>query len=198
MQLEIEGTLDTSNLEYIIGEAMSVWLDKIKKDSPEVAESLKNAEDGRISKVTVDIQFKLADNPEWQVLSTDNHEGIPELLKVTAETDEEGNLLFDTVKDNDEDSNFSEIEALIAKGISTEDTVIESKYAATVAVKQETIKVSDGIEIRLFTTEGEAVVNVFKDIDGTGFLKLVAEVSFPVEQHESLLEHYKELADLDK
>ena len=199
MRLEITGNVDPFNLEDTVTEAVGMWIDKIEQDNPAVGELLLADEtEINISAITVDFKFKLAGSEEWQVITTDNHEGIDELLIVKAETDDDGKLLFDSVKDNDGDSEFTEIEALIAQGLPKSKKPIESIYHPSDLTEIDCFYFEDEDVLISKTIEGNAVVQVFADTEGNEGLHvdLIAEVEYEAENLQKLLEHYGELEKL--
>lgn len=200
MRLEITGNIDADDVQDKIEEAVAVWMEKIETDNPEFAEVLERVDAVNASKVSVDLQFKLEDSEDWQVLSTDNHEGIPELLVVKAETDDKGELIWDSVEDNDENSDFTEFEALIASGAKPERTEIKSKYDIDLdsAGGVTTIFLDENTAIHIIKLSKEVVVQAYDKTPKKGTFRpvLFAEASFPVSEYDKLVAHYKELAEL--
>lgn len=197
MRLEITGRVDAGSLEHTVGKALDVWVAKLGKDNPAIAEALEDA-DVLASAITVDFLLKPEGSEEWQVITTDNHEGIPELLVVKAETDAKGELLLDSVEDNDGNSGFSEIEALIAQGLPKSQKPIESIYHPSDLTEIDCFYFKDEDVLISKTVEGNAVVQVFSDTEGNEGLHvdLIAEVEYGAENLQKLLEHYGELEKL--
>lgn len=194
MRLEIKGKIAGWDLEGTLGEALELWATKIREDNPEMAAAFTEVEDVYFTKVTVDIGFKVKDMDDLQVITTDNHEDIPELLVVTAETDEEGNLLWDSVKDNDGDSLFSEAEALIASGLNGSRKEIVSDYLGKDFHEVTRIVVDSDTAVYIRKTVKEAVVQVYDTAKPNK--PLFAEVAFPLEEYDKLVEHYQQLAEV--
>jgi hypothetical protein len=194
MRLEITGKFDIEELESAVDTSLDVWLKKLEEDNPEMRAMLKKIDDAKISSVTVDMQFKLEDEDEWQVITTDNHEGIPELLVVKAETDEEGNLLLESVKDNDGDSEFNEIEALIAAGAPSERKSVATIYEDADLIHHELFDFGD-TSINILTDPDSQVVVQATEVNWQGDHRLIAETVFPTEQLENIIEHYRELKE---
>lgn len=198
MRLEIKGSFPSYCLDEVIEEATEAWFTKLSQDNPEVAEGLNTAEELIVTGFTVDLAFKMAGVAEPQVLTTDNHEGIPELLVVTAETDSQGNLLWDSVKDNDGDSLFSEAEALIATGLTGRREEIVSDYLDAVVMTEEYIDIDSTTVVNVAKVGYEAVVQLLDKSPKEGTYRpiLFAEVAFPVEEYDNLVTHYKKLAEV--
>lgn len=194
MRLEITGKLDIEELESAVDTSLDVWLKKLEEDNPEMRAMLKKIDDAKISSVTVDMQFKLEDEDEWQVITTDNHEGIPELLVVKAETDEEGNLLLESVKDNDGESEFNEIEALIAAGAPSDRKSVVTIYEDAELLHHELFDFGD-ICINILTDSDGQVVVQATEVNWQGDHRLIAETVFDAEQLENIIEHYRELKE---
>lgn len=194
MRLEIKGKIAGWDLEGTLEEAFELWETKIREDNPEMAATFTEVEDVFFTKVTVDIGFKVKGMDDLQVITTDNHEDIPELLVVTAETDEEGHLLWDSVKDNDENSLFTEAEALIATGLTGSRKEITSNYFDTEVHAIKMIIIDNATTVSIFKTAEETVVQAS---DTTKPYKpLFAEVAFPLEEYDNLVEHYQQLAEV--
>lgn len=197
MRLEITGRIAAGSLEQTVGKAFEAWFDKLGKDNPAIKEALEDA-DVLASAITVDFLLKPEGSEEWQVITTDNHEGIPELLVVKAETDAKGELLLDSVKDNDGDSEFTEIEALIAQGLPKSKKPIESIYHPSDLIEIDCFYFEDEDVLISKTIEGNAVVQVFTDTEGNDGLHvdLIAEVEYEAENLQKLMEHYGGLEKL--
>lgn len=200
MRLEITGTVSPFELQKTVDEAIYVWLKKVQDDNPVVAEMLENDVDTIFTSVTIDLAFGVEETGDWSVLTTDNHEGIPELLVVKAETDDEGNLVWDSVKDNEGDSLFNELEALIAAGLKSDRPKVESKFTDVIPDSGvETVELLGGVDIDIFIAEGHTVVQAYElntDSSNPDESKLIAEVTFPEEEFDSILKHYQELAEI--
>lgn len=194
MRLEIKGKIAGWDLEGTLEEAFELWETKIREDNPEMAAAFTEVEDVYFTKVTVDIGFKVKGMDDLQVITTDNHEGIPELLVVVAETDADGNLLRDSLKDNDENSLFTEAEALIASGMNGRRREIISDYLDTVFLAVTRVIIDNATTVEIFKTAEETVVQAS---DTTRQYKsLFAEVAFPLEEYDKLVEHYQQLAEV--
>ena len=193
MRLEIKGKIAPFDMEGTLEDALELWATKIREDNPEMAAAFTEIEDVYFTKVTVDIGFKVKGIDDLQVITTDNHEGIPELLVVAAETDADGNLLRDSLKDNDENSLFTEAEALIASGLSSSRKEIVSDYLDTEFHAVTTVVVDSSTVVEVFKTAEETVVQVY---DTSSLFKLFAEVAFPLEEYDKLVEHYQQLAEV--
>ena len=194
MRLEIKGKIVPFDLKGTLEEVLELWATKIMEDNPEMAAAFTEIEDVYFTKVTVDIGFKVKGNDDLQVITTDNHEGIPELLVVTAETDDKGNLLWDSVKDNDGDSLFTEAEALIASGLSSSRKEIVSDYLDKEFHAVTRIVVDNATTVDIFKTTEETVVQA-RDTTKP-HTPLFAEVTFPLEEYGKLVEHYQQLAEV--
>ncbi|WP_368264065.1 hypothetical protein [Enterococcus innesii] len=193
MRLEITGRIDAGNLDYVVGKALEAWFDKLGKDNPAIAEALEDAE-VLASAITIDFLLKPEGADEWQVITTDNHEGIPELLVVKAETDEEGELLLDSVKDNDGDSEFTEIEALIAAGVPSDRKSVATIYEDAELIHHELFEFED-ICINILTDPDGQVVVQATEVNWQGDHRLIAETVFAEDQLENIIEHYRELKE---
>lgn len=194
MRLEIKGKIVPLDMEDTLEEAFELWGTKIREDNPEMAAAFTEIEDVYFTKVTVDIGFKVKGMDDLQVITTDNHEGIPELLVVTAETDDKGNLLWDSVKDNDGDSLFTEAEALIATGLSSSRKEIDSNYLDTEFHAATSINIDSATVVDIYRTAEETVVHA-RDLTEP-YKPLFAEVAFPLEEYDKLVEHYQQLAEV--
>ena len=194
MRLEIKGKIAGINLEATVEEALELWKTKIREDNPEMVAAFTEIEDVHFTKVTVDIGFKVKGMDELQVITTDNHEGIPELLVVAAETDADGKLLRDSLKDNDENSLFTEAEALIASGMNGSRKEIVSAYFNTEFHAVTRIVVDSDTAVYIRKTVKEAVVQVYDT--SKPYKPLFAEVAFPLEEYDKLVEHYQQLAEV--
>lgn len=129
------------------------YLQKLSEDDPEAYASLTaNLESEVVLEFTVNLAYKLRGQDELQLMTTDPlGEGHAEQLVVTAEVDADGKLLFDSIKDNDEESEFSTIEALIAEGLPDKFEQIDSQYYSDELVEEAEITVSD-MTVAIFTT----------------------------------------------
>lgn len=200
MRLEITGTMELYSLESAVALALGKWLEKLAKDNPDMRDALQNIEDAKCSSITLDLVFKPEGSEDWQVITTDNHEGIEELLVVKVETDDAGKLMLDSLKDNDGDSEFTEIEALIAQGLPKSKKPIESIYHPSDLIEIDCFYFEDEDVLISKTIEGNAVVQVFTDAESNEGLHvdLIAEVEYAAENLQKLLEHYGELEKLAK
>lgn len=194
MRLEITGKIDAGNLDQIVGKALEAWFDKLGKDNPAITEALEDA-DILASAITIDFLLKPEGEDEWQVITTDNHEGIPELLVVKAETDEEGNLLLESVKDNDGESEFNEIEAMIAAGVPSDRKSVVTIYEDAELLHHELFDFGD-ICINILTDSDGQVVVQATEVNWQGDHRLIAETVFDAEQLENIIEHYRELKEV--
>lgn len=193
MRLEITGKIDAGNLDQIVGKALEAWFDKLGKDNPAITEALEDA-DVLASAITIDFLLKPEGEDEWQVITTDNHEGVPELLVVKAETDEEGNLLLESVKDNDGESEFNEIEAMIAAGVPSDRKSVVTIYEDAELIHHELFDFGDTCINILTDPDGQVVVQA-TEVNWQGDTRLIAETVFPPEQLENIIEHYRELKE---
>lgn len=195
MRMEITGQLNPEYFEDAADNTLQLWLKKINKDNPDMATAMEGVEELQITAMTVDFAFKLKDSDEWQVITTDNHAEIPELLIVKAEVDERGHVIADTVTDNDGDSDYSDIEALIAAGLHKQ----ELKPADSIYTAGELTEVAGhyigDYRISISTdTEGQVVVHA-EELNWQGDSRLVAETVFPADQLATIKQHYLELAE---
>lgn len=194
MRLEIKGKIAGFDLEGTLEEALELWETKIREDNPEMAAAFTEIEDVYFTKVTVDIGFKVKGIEDLQVITTDNHEGIPELLVVTAETDDKGELQWSSLRDNDENSLFTEAEALIASGLSSSRKEIVSDYFDTEFHAVTRIVIDSDTTVDIFKTAEETVVQASDTTKP--YMSLFAEVAFPLEEYDKLVEHYQQLAEV--
>ncbi|MDT2783180.1 hypothetical protein P7G87_00565 [Enterococcus asini] len=195
MRVEITGHIDADEMQETFGKALELWADKIAADNPDMKEMLDKVEDVDITEMSAVLRFKVEGIADWQVITTDNHAEIPELLTVTVETDEQGNILTDTVKDNDGDSDYSDIEALIAAGLHKQELKpADSIYTAGELTEVAGYYIGD-YRISISTdTEGQVVVHA-EELNWQGDGRLVAETVFPADQLDKIKQHYLELAE---
>lgn len=197
MRLEINGHIDAASEFWgtVLDEALTLWVDKIAADNPDMKEMFDKVEAVDITEMSAVMRFKLEGIEEWQQIATDNHAEIPELLTVTVETDEHGNILTDTVKDNDGDSDYSDIEALIAAGLHKQELEpADSIYSAGELTEVAGYYIGD-YRISISTdTEGQVVVHA-EELNWQGDSRLVAETVFPADQLATIKQHYLELAE---
>lgn len=197
MQLKIDSKapLVTADLNHAVQSVANTYLQKLKEDSPEVYSKLEQDSQSLILlQVQVDLGFKVAGTEEVQMLTTDvRGNDLPELLTVTATIKEDGSLDFGSVTDNDSESNFSDIEALIAKGLPKEFTAIESNYYSDELQEVTAVKVRDfDIEIYLTLDNETAVIWYITDN------KIVQEIELPITEEqsiESIIDYYKQLSE---
>lgn len=198
MRLHIKGHMESGrSIGKAVGDAFEQWLLKLKSDNPELKDQLENAIGLEATDVTVDFKFMLEGSEDWQVITTDNHSELPELLVVEAETDEEGKLLWDTVKDNDGNSNFNEVEAMItAKQIKdiADMPVIKGEFGivpqSVIAFPNEKFCVTIGKSNHV----GYIGVHVTRYNSGqAGFTDLIGEVEYQADQFDKVKKHYQEL-----
>lgn len=198
MRLEITGHLDAEAefADTVLDDALTLWVNKIAKDNPDMRGMLEKVEAVDVTSLTAEMRFKLEDIEDWQQITTDNHEGIPELLTVKVETDEHGNLLADTVSDNDGNSDFNDFDALIARGLPTEQKAVESKYSSDDLLHKEHVILSDShwVDISVDAADNVVVQAWHCDMEGAMSQTLIAEVAFPPESLDEVLSHYNELA----
>lgn len=191
MKVEITGNIAPISLQSTVEKVIDAWYDKLIADNPEMLQALQAVEDIRFSAITVDLQFKLSGTEEWQVITTDNHADIPELLTVKAELDDSGNIVG-AVTDNDGNSNYSDFEALIAKGVPAELPTMESQY------NQDDLKHIQSYSLDNYDaviSEDEAGQVVVQAFTGVEYSSLVAEAVFPAYELDNLKAHYRELED---
>lgn len=195
MRLEINGHIDADEMQETFGKALELWADKIAADNPDMKEMLDKVEDVDITEMSAVLRFKVEGIADWQVITTDNHAEIPELLTVTVETDEQGNILTDTVTDNDGNSDYSDIEALIAAGLHKQELKpADSIYTAGELTEVAGYYIGD-YRISISTdTEGQVVVHA-EELNWQGDGRLVAETVFPADQLATIKQHYLELAE---
>lgn len=198
MKIEITGHINAVDefARTVLDDALGLWVDKIAADNPDMKEMLDKVVDVDITELTAVLRFKLEGIEEWQQITTDNHEGIAELLTVKVETDEKGNLLTDTVTDNDGNSDFNEFEALIAAGVSGKRKPVATMYDGVELQWQEEYHFdAQNLEIDILTDpEGQVVVQAVEfneQCDAT----LVAEAVFPADELEKIKQHYAELEE---
>lgn len=197
MQLKIESKapLVTADLNHAVQSVANTYLQKLKEDSPEVYSKLEQDSQSLILlQVQVDLGFKVAGTEEVQMLTTDvRGKDLPELLTVTATIKEDGSLDFGSVTDNDSESNFSDIEALIATGLPKEFKAVESNYYSDELQEVTAVKVRDfDIEIYLTLDNGTAVIWYITDN------KIVQEIELPITEEqsiESIIDYYKQLSE---
>lgn len=195
MRLEITGHIDEFNMQETVGEALKLWMDKIAADNPDMKEMFEKVEAVDITELTAVMRFKLEGIEEWQQIATDNHAEIPELLTVTVETDEQGNILTDTVKDNDGDSDYSDIEALIAAGLHKQELKpADSIYSAGDLSEVAGYYIGD-YRISVCIDATDQVVVQAEERNWQGDSRLVAETVFPADQLDKIKQHYLELAE---
>lgn len=194
MRLEITGNVEAFEMQETFGKALELWVDKIAADNPDMKEMFEKVEAVDITELTAVMRFKLEGIDDWQQITTDNHEGIPELLTVKVETDEHGNILTDTVTDNDGDSDYNDIEAIIAAGTVGERKPVASMYEAGELELQEDYGFGN-IEINvLIDPECQVVVQAL-EFNFQYDVTLIAEAVFPADQLDSIKQHYKELEE---
>lgn len=190
MRLEITGKIEETEVERTLGAAIGKWMLKLQSDNAELMDQFEQLEGAHFTKITADVAFTFAGQTEPQVITTDNHEGIPELLVVTAETDDDGKLIWDSVKDNDGDSLFTEVEAAVAAGLPKEFEEIESALMETATLHiVGTVEVADYLVTVLLNEGSQTVLQITKDG------KLISETFYEgTEEAHTLLQHYQELA----
>lgn len=197
MKIKIDSTapLVTADLNGAVQTVANTYLDKLKADSPDTYSMLQQDSQSLIVlQVQVDLGFKVEGSEELQLLTTDvRGQEVPELLTVTATIKEDGSLDFGSVKDNDQQSNFSDVEALIAQGLPKNFEAVESNHYSDEL--QEVTNVSVGnfdIEIYLTLDSKTAVVWYITDN------KIVQEIELLITEEqtvESIIQHYKQLTE---
>ena len=196
MRLEINGHIDAAGefADTVLDDAMTLWANKIAADNPDMKEMFEKVEAVDITELTAVLRFKLEGIDDWQQITTDNHEGIPELLTVKVETDEQGNILTDTVTDNDGDSDYNDIEALIAAGLPKQLESAETIYSEGELTEKAGYRIGD-YRISVCTDELDQVVVQAEELNWQGDTRLVAETVFPADQLDKIKQHYLELAE---
>lgn len=194
MQIKVDMSKNTgaTDVNSIISQVLEVYLAKLSEDSPEAFEQLAGGE--VVTGLTVDIGFKVAGQSELQVLSVDPHgTEHQEMLVVTAETDEQGELIWDKVTDNDEVSLFSDIEVMIAEGVPTDFTAIESNYYSDQLEEVGAVNLKEyEVEVYINLDSAEDTVVVWYSADN----KLISEVEITLKDGqtaEDVLAHYQQL-----
>ncbi|WP_288393683.1 hypothetical protein [uncultured Vagococcus sp.] len=197
MQLKIDSKapLVTADLNHTVQSVANTYLQKLKEDSPEVYSKLEQDSQSLILlQVQVDLGFKVAGTEEVQMLTTDvRGKDLPELLTVTATIREDGSLDFGSVKDNDEQSNFTDVEALIAQGIPTEFKAVESNYYSDELQEAAGFKVGN-FEIEIYLTLDNETAVIWYITEN----KIVQEIELQItEEHtiEAVIDHYKQLTE---
>lgn len=194
MRLEITGNVEPWAMENTIEDSLELWFEKLLADNQEMAEVFAKVEGIKFTSIALDMCFKLEGNDEWQVITTDNHAEIPELLTVKVATDEHGHIITDSVTDNDGDSDYSEFEAIIAAGATGEHKPVASMYEAGELELQEDYDFGN-IEIDvLIDPECQVVVQAL-EFNFQYDVTLIAEAVFPADQLNSIKQHYLELAE---
>lgn len=194
MRMEITGHVEADEMQETFGKALELWADKIAADNPDMKEMLDKVEAVDITEMSAVLRFKLEGIADWQQITTDNHSEIPELLTVKVETDEQGNILTDTVTDNDGDSDFNEIEALIAAGLPNQLEPADTVYSDGELTEKAGYRIGD-YRISVCTDELDQVVVQAEELNWQGDTRLVAETVFPEGNLETIKQHYLELAE---
>lgn len=194
MRMEITGQLNPEYFEDAADNTLQLWLKKINKDNPDMATAMESVEELQITAMTVDFAFKLKDSDEWQVITTDNHAEIPELLIVKAEVDECGHVVADTLTDNDGNSDFNDIEALITAGLPKQLESAETIYSEGELTEKAGYYIG-GYRISVCTDALDQVVVQAEELNWQGDSRLVAETVFPADQLDKIKQHYLELAE---
>lgn len=197
MQLKIDSKapLVTADLNHTVQSVANTYLQKLKEDSPEVYSKLEQDSQSLILlQVQVDLGFKVAGTEEVQMLTTDvRGKDLPELLTVTATIREDGSLDFGSVRDNDEQSNFTDVEALIAQGLPTEFKAVESKYYSDELQEAAGFKVGN-FEIEIYLTLDNETAVIWYITEN----KIVQEIELPITEEqtiEAVIDHYKQLTE---
>lgn len=197
MQLKIDSKapLVTADLNHTVQSVANTYLQKLKEDSPEVYSQLEQDSQSLILlQVQVDLGFKVAGTEEVQMLTTDvRGKDLPELLTVTATIREDGSLDFGSVKDNDEQSNFTDVEALIAQGLPTEFKAVESNYYSDELQEAAGFKVGN-FEIEIYLTLDNETAVIWYITEN----KIVQEIELPITEEqtiEAVIDHYKQLTE---
>lgn len=194
MRMEITGHVEADEMQETFGKALELWADKIAADNPDMKEMLDKVEAVDITEMSAVMRFKLEGIEDWQQIATDNHSEIPELLTVKVETDEQGNILTDTVTDNDGDSDYNAIEALIAAGLPKQLESAETIYSDGELTEKAGYRIGD-YRISVCTDELDQVVVQAEELNWQGDTRLVAETVFPEGNLETIKQHYLELAE---
>lgn len=173
----------------------NTYLQRLKEDSPEVYSKLEQDSHSLILlQVQVDLGFKVAGTEEVQMLTTDvRGKDLPELLTVTATIKEDGSLDFGSVKDNDEQSNFTDVEALIAQGLPTEFKAVQSNYYSDELQEAAGFKVGN-FEIEIYLTLDNETAVIWYITEN----KIVQEIELPITEEqtiEAVIDHYKQLTE---
>lgn len=196
MKMEINGHIDAAGefADTVLDDAITLWADKIAADNPDMKEMFEKVEAVDITELTAVMRFKLEGIDDWQQIATDNHAEIPELLTVKVETDEQGNILTDTVTDNDGDSDYNDIEALITAGLPKQLESAETIYSEGELTEKAGYYIG-GYRISVCTDALNQVVVQAEELNWQGDSRLVAETVFPADQLDSIKQHYLELAE---
>lgn len=197
MQLKIDSKapLVTADLNHTVQSVANTYLHRLKEDSPEVYSKLEQDSQSLILlQVQVDLGFKVAGTEEVQMLTTDvRGKDLPELLTVTATIKEDGSLDFGSVKDNDEQSNFTDVEALIAQGLPTEFKAVQSNYYSDELQEAAGFKVGN-FEIEIYLTLDNETAVIWYITEN----KIVQEIELPITEEqtiEAVIDHYKQLTE---
>lgn len=188
MRVELKGKFyNMQDVEDAITKALTPLFERIKQENPKLLNAI---EDGFMTDVNLVLNFELEGQPEPTVLTVDHH-GTPEMLVIKAEFDEEGNMIEQS--DNEKESEFTEVEALIAQGLPTEFAAIESKYCSDQLFELEEYQIKD-MTVALFHTgdlsEETGVIVVQYQQDN----KLIQEIEVPWSEREKLQLYFQELA----
>ncbi len=168
MQLQIKANtpLVHADLNSVVQEVVNKYISKLAEDSPEVASQLQDDSNSLVlTNLQVDLGIKLSGQDELQVLTTDARgTEHPELLVVTADMDSSGRLDWETVADNEEQSLFTDAEALIAEGLPEEFTEIDSDYYSDLLDEQYSRAFGD-IVVKVLTADyrHHIVIQYYKD-----------------------------------
>lgn len=188
MRVELKGKFyNAYDVEEALVEAVTPLFEKINQENQELFNAIA---DGFMTDVNLIFNFELEGQQETTVLTVDHH-GTPEMLVIKAEFDEEGNMLEQS--DNEEVSEFTEVEALIAQGLPTEFTAVESEYFSDQLFELEEYQIKD-MTVALFHTgdlsEETGVIVVQYQQDN----KLIQEIEVPWSEREKLQLYFQELA----
>lgn len=189
MRVELKGKFyNMQDVEKALDGAITPVFERIRQETQELFNAI---EDGFMADVNLVFNFELEGQQEPTVLTVDHH-GTPEMLVIKAEFDEEGNMLEQS--DNEEVSEFTEVEALIAQGLPTEFAAIESRYYSDQLFELEEYQIKD-MTVALFHTgdlsEESGVIVVQYQQDN----KLIQEIEVPWREWEKLNLYFQELAE---
>lgn len=190
MRVEVKGKFDGFyEMQESCSKAIQPFFDKLAEDNPEMWTNIAEG-DVCISEASIVLQFQSDKQQEPTVLTVDHH-GTPEMLVIKAEFDEDGNMLEQS--DNEQESEFTEAEALIAQGLPTDFTAVESNYYSDQLFEMDEYQIKD-MTVALFHTgdlsEESGIVVVQYQQDN----KLIQEIEVPWREYEKVQTYFQELA----